>query len=186
MKIKQLAEDLKAIGLKHDWAMITATQTTRSQYDTSDMTGAQVAESSGLNATVDAMFGIIADSFMKARGEYYLKCLYDRVAPEDNKRKKYLNDKTFLRITEDISSPIEDLTGMDIGGSPNFQRYANNKTQNNNYGSTTQYVPQAATQQGVTSMPMLSDSLEASGKTVTPKNNTLNNGIVSVTGSGLF
>lgn len=184
MKIKQLAEDLKAIGLKHDWAMITATQTTRSQYDTSDMTGAQVAESSGLNATVDAMFGIIADSFMKARGEYYLKCLYDRVAPEDNKRKKYLNDKTFLRITEDISSPIEDLTGMDIGGSQNFQRYANNKPQYNNYGNT--QPQQSIPQQNVTSMPMLSDSLEATGKSISPANNSLNIGIVNVTGSGLF
>ena len=186
MKIKQLAEDLKAIGLKHDWAIITATQTTRSQYDTSDMTGAQVAESSGLNATVDAMFGIIADSLMKARGEYFLKCLYDRVAPEDNKRKKYLNDKTYLRITEDLSSPIEDLSGLEPGGSQNFQRYAKNGQQGNTY----HYGPSQQTQSSspqVTSTPMLSDSLEPAGKTVAP-NTGMNFGTnpIGVTGAGLF
>lgn len=185
MKIKQLAEDVKAIGLKNGWAMITATQTTRSQYDTTDMSGNQVAESAGLNATVDAMFGIIADSFMKARGEYYLKCLYDRVAPEDNKRKKYLNDKTFLRITEDLSSPIEDMGGLEMGGSPNFQKYAQNKQP---YKQPYQPVQQNAQQSNVqmNATPMLSDSLEPAGKTLSPTGNPLGTGMVSVTGDGLF
>lgn len=189
MKIKQLAEDVKAIGLKHGWAIITATQTTRSQYDTTDMLASQVSESSGLGATVDAMFGIIADSFMKAKGEYYLKCIYDRVAPEDNKRKKYLIDKTYLRLTEDLSSPIEDLAGMEPGGSQNFQNYNKQyqqKQQENHYNykpaqNTYNNTPQA------NSIPMLTDTLQPAGITKTPnKQNVLNTNGVDVTGNGLF
>lgn len=188
MKIKQLAEDVKAIGIKHDWAMITATQTTRSQYDTTDMLASQVSESTGLGATVDAMFGIIADSYMKAKGEYYLKCLYDRVAPEDNKRKRFINDKTFLRISEDLSAPIEDMGLMEPGGSPNFKQFANERRQFNNGGNSPQttqkYVQNSQPAQNTVSVPMLSDSLEENGGTVATQGGFP--GMVGVTGAGLF
>jgi archaellum biogenesis ATPase FlaH len=68
MKIKQLAEDLRAMGAKNGWCIITATQTNRSQFESNDMTQAQIAESAGLGATVDALFGIIADALMLAQG----------------------------------------------------------------------------------------------------------------------
>ena len=188
MKIKQLAEDVKAIGIKHDWAMITATQTNRSQYDTSDMLASQVSESSGLGATVDAMFGIIADSCMKAKGEYYLKCLYDRVAPEDNKRKRFINDKMFLRISEDLSAPIEDMGLMEPGGSPNFKQFANERRQFNNGGTppqnTQNYAQNSQPAQNTVSIPMLSDSLEESSGTVATHGGLP--GMVGVTGAGLF
>ena len=73
MKIKQIAEDLRAMGKKNGWCIITATQTNRSQFDTNDINASQISESSGLGATVDAMFGIIADALMMAQGKYYLK-----------------------------------------------------------------------------------------------------------------
>lgn len=188
MKIKQLAEDVKAIGIKHNWSMITATQTTRSQYDTTDMLASQVSESTGLGATVDAMFGIIADSFMKARGEYYLKCLYDRVAPEDNKRKRFINDKMFLRISEDLSAPIEDMGLMEPGGSPNFKQFVNERKQFNNGSNipqnTQNYAQNSQLAQNTSSIPMLSDSLEESSGTMATQGGLP--GIVGVTGAGLF
>ena len=60
------------------------------------MTTAQIAESAGLGATVDAMFGIIADPLMLAQGKYYLKCLYDRVSPQANKKKLFDCDFTSI------------------------------------------------------------------------------------------
>lgn len=103
MKIKQLAEDVKAISVANDWAMFTATQTSRGAWGASDMQVTDVAESAGLNATVDAMFGIIADQMMKAQGIYKLKCLLDRVVPMDNTYMMYRNDKNYLRIEEDAT-----------------------------------------------------------------------------------
>lgn len=138
MKIKQLAEDLKAMGIKHDWAIITATQTNREQYDSSDILGSQIAESTGLSATVDVMFGIISDTFMKAEGTYFIKVLYDRVAPEDNKRKKFILDRNILRITEDPDSEIVEVTSA---------VYENRYPGHGKKGQQTAYQPQAASPQ---------------------------------------
>jgi hypothetical protein len=183
MKIKQLAEDLKAMGLKNGWAIITATQTTRSQYETNDMSPNQVAESVGLGATVDAMFGIIADSIMKAQGKYFLKCMYDRVAPEDNKRKLFNNDKTYLRITEDMSAPIEEvLTPIQVPGT--YQGYGNKQSQKVTYNTTTPGQDNSITQ----SVPILSDKLELVDNSSQPgmPGTSFSNNMISVTGAGLF
>ena len=110
MKIKQLAEDTKAIGVKNDWNIVTATQTNRQQADSNDMKVSDIAESHALLATVDCMFGICADTMMKSQGYYYLKCLADRVSPEENKRKKFIIDKSVLCIIEDPDSGIVEVT----------------------------------------------------------------------------
>ena len=180
MKIKQLAEDLKAMGIKNGWAIITATQTTRSQYDTTDMSPNQVAESVGLGATVDAMFGIIADSLMKAQGKYFLKCMYDRVAPEDNKRKLYNVQKEYLRITEDLNSPIEEvITPVQAPGG----------TYNNFYNGQRPQprppMPAQAPAQVQMPTPVMSSTLDNSAATGNPGTSFSNN-LINVTGAGLF
>ena len=68
--------------------------------------------------TVDGLFGIVADAQMKASGEYYLKYLADRVSGMENNRKKYLFNRKYVRIEEDVNSPIEDMEFIagSIGG----------------------------------------------------------------------
>lgn len=188
MKIKQLAEDIKAMGIKNNWAIITATQTTRSQYDTNDMSGSQVSESVGLAATVDAMFGIIADSLMKAQGKYYLKCLYDRVAPEDNKRKLFDLDKTYLRITENAEAPIEEVFNS-VNGPGN----ASGGTYHNMYYNKVNTAAVKSSQIGNgssnnNSVPILTNTLESPNGNVSEPHPSLSFGknIINVTGEGLF
>ena len=189
MKIKQLAEDLKAMGIKNGWAIITATQTTRSQYDTNDMSGSQVSESVGLGATVDAMFGIIADALMKAQGKYFLKCLYDRVAPEDNKRKLFNLDKSYLRITEDPTAPIEEVFNT-VNGPSNasggaYHNLYYNKMPQAQGQVQTQQVPQQTQER--TSVPILTDSLNSDGKISTPPSElSFSGSVIGITGAGLF
>lgn len=108
MKIKQIAEDLRAMAIKHDWALITATQTNRQQFDTNDINGANVSESSALIATVDLMFGIIASPEMRMKDKYILKCMYDRVARKDGYKKDYSLSSEYLRITEDPNEAYQD------------------------------------------------------------------------------
>ena len=186
MKIKQLAEDLKAMGIKNNWAIITATQTTRSQYDTNDMSGSQVSESVGLGATVDAMFGIIADALMKAQGKYFLKCLYDRVAPEDNKRKLFNLDKSYLRITEDPTAPIEEVfttvNGPSNASSGTYHNMYYNKV--NTPHSAQNITPQTPEPNSV---PMLSDTLEGDKSISTPPSElSFGSSPIGITGAGLF
>jgi hypothetical protein len=108
MKIKQIAEDLRALGQRNNWCIITATQTNRSAAGSTDVGYSSISESYGLIATVDMLFGIIVDVAMKAQGIYYLKVVANRVTPLENVRKRFWFDKSYLRIDEDKESPIID------------------------------------------------------------------------------
>lgn len=118
MKIKQISEDLRAIAQEEQWAIITPTQTNRAGWDTNDLVISNVSESAALLHTVDGLFGIVADAEMKARGEYYLKYLADRVSGMENTRKKFEFNRAYARIEEDLNSQIEDMDfiAASIGG----------------------------------------------------------------------
>lgn len=112
MKIKQISEDLRAAAQQNCWTMIVPTQTNRLGWLTSDINITALAESGGLLHTVDLLFAIIADPTMKAAGEYYLKCLANRVAGYENTKKRYTVDWKYMRIEEDRMSPIQDIDFM--------------------------------------------------------------------------
>jgi len=109
LKIKQISEDIRAMGQENNWAIISVTQTNRSGWDSNDLSITSIAESAGLLHTVDLLFGIITNAEMKARGEYYLKCLANRVAGYENTRKRFTMDWKYARIEEDRHSQIQDM-----------------------------------------------------------------------------
>jgi KaiC/GvpD/RAD55 family RecA-like ATPase len=106
MKIKQIAEDLRGIAMANEWAIITATQTKQSDFDSSDLSINSAAESSGLVATVDGMFGIIQDPMMYANREYKLKLLANREDGYKNSYKTFKVDYKYMRIIEDTNTPM--------------------------------------------------------------------------------
>lgn len=106
MKIKQIAEDLRAAAQRNSWAIVTATQTKQSEFDATDLSMNSASESSGLVATVDGMFGIIQDPLMYTANEYKLKLLANRDEGYKNSYKKFLVDYNFMRISEDPNSQI--------------------------------------------------------------------------------
>jgi len=109
MKIKQISEDLRAMAMEHDWAVITVTQTNRGGWENEDLNITNVSESAALIHTVDMLFGIITSAEMKARSEYYLKCLANRVAGLENTRKRFTLNWKYARIEEDKNAQIEDM-----------------------------------------------------------------------------
>jgi len=106
MKIKQIAEDLRAVGQRNNWAIVTATQTKQSEFDATDLSMNSASESSALIATVDGMFGIIQDPLMYANNEYKLKLLANRDEGYKNSYKKFIVDYNYMRIIEDSHSQI--------------------------------------------------------------------------------
>lgn len=106
MKIKQIAEDLRAMAMRNNWAIITATQVNRSGFGSTDLSINNISESAALGHTVDAMFGIIQDEIMHANREYIIKLLANRDDGYKNSRKKFLINYDLMRITEDPDSPI--------------------------------------------------------------------------------
>jgi hypothetical protein len=109
MKIKQISEDLRAMAMEEQWAVITVTQTNKGGWENEDLRISNVSESSALLHTVDALFGIITSPELKARKMYYLKYLADRVSGMENTRKKFNTNTAYMRIEEDKESDIEDM-----------------------------------------------------------------------------
>ena len=106
MKIKQIAEDLRAMAMRNDWAIVTATQINRSGFGSTDLNATNISESAALGHTVDAMFGIIQDEIMHANREYILKLIANRDDGYKNSRRKFLINYDYMRIMEDPDSTI--------------------------------------------------------------------------------
>lgn len=100
MKIKQIAEDLRAMAQRNKWIIITATQINRSGYDSSEINMGNIAESAGLGHTVDYMFGIIQDSSMHLQNEYWLKILKVRKGRGRNHKCRYSINYDYMRLAE--------------------------------------------------------------------------------------
>jgi hypothetical protein len=106
MKIKQIAEDARAMAMRNNWAIVTATQINRSGFGSNDLSATNISESAALGHTVDAMFGIIQDEIMHANREYTLKLIANRDDGYKNARQKFLINYDLMRITQDNNSPM--------------------------------------------------------------------------------
>lgn len=64
-KIKVISEELRAIAIRNEWCLITATQVKREAVGSNDMGMEDVAESFGLIHTVDSLFGLMRQPLEK-------------------------------------------------------------------------------------------------------------------------
>jgi replicative DNA helicase len=72
---KQLAEGLRAIGQKHNLAVVTAMQVGKDNFGAGDINLADISESKAIVETADVMFGIIRTDIMRKENKYILKLL---------------------------------------------------------------------------------------------------------------
>jgi len=106
MKIKQISEDLRAMAVRNNWCVLSATQVNRSGFDSSDLTMNNISESSALMHTVDQLYAIIQDPYMHANNKYLLKLVANRDEGMKNSKKEFLVDYNFGRITENMNTDI--------------------------------------------------------------------------------
>ena len=100
MKIKQIAEDLRAMAVRNDWLIITATQITRGGWDATEINMSNIAESAGLAHTADMMYAIIQDSMMHANREYWLKILKIRDGEGKGSKCRFEINYEYMRLRE--------------------------------------------------------------------------------------
>lgn len=105
-KIKSICEDVRAMAQRNEWCVISVTQTNRGGMDASDLNMANVSESAGLIATVDALFGIIRTPVMMSENCYYLKAVALRNSPHMGDKKRFDIDPKYLRIEENVTEDI--------------------------------------------------------------------------------
>jgi len=76
--VKSIAEELRGLAVEHDVPLVSATQTTRSGYGSTDIGLEDTSESFGLPATADLMFALITSEELAELDQLVVKQLKNR------------------------------------------------------------------------------------------------------------
>ena len=108
--IKSIAEELRGLAVEANVPIVSATQTTRSGYGSSDVDLTDTSESFGLPATADLMFALISTEELESLGQIMVKQLKNRYNdPTINKRFIVGIDRAKMRLYDCEQSAQEDI-----------------------------------------------------------------------------
>jgi archaellum biogenesis ATPase FlaH len=108
--IKAIAEELRGLAVEANVPIVSATQTTRSGFASSDVDLTDTSESFGLPATADLMFALISTEELEGLGQILVKQLKNRYNdPTINKRFVIGIDRAKMRLYDCEQSAQKDL-----------------------------------------------------------------------------
>ena len=108
--IKAIAEELRGLAVEANLPIVSATQTTRSGYGSSDVELTDTSESFGLPATADLMFALISTEDLEGLNQIMVKQLKNRYNdPTMNKRFVIGIDRAKMRLYDCEQSAQQDL-----------------------------------------------------------------------------
>ena len=108
--IKAIAEELRGLAVEAQVPIVSATQTTRSGYGSSDVELTDTSESFGLPATADLMFALISTEELESLGQIMVKQLKNRYNdPTINKRFIVGIDRAKMRLYDCEQSAQDDI-----------------------------------------------------------------------------
>ena len=85
--VKAIAEELRGLAVENNVPIVSATQTTRAGFGSSDPDLTDTSESFGLPATADLMFALISTEELEQQGRLMVKQLKNRYNDPTNSRK---------------------------------------------------------------------------------------------------
>ena len=110
--IKAIAEELRGLAVEAEVPIVSATQTTRSGYSSSDVDITDTSESFGLPATADLMLALISSEDLEGLGQIMVKQLKNRYGdPTVNKRFVVGIDRSKMRLYDCEQSEGGSLLG---------------------------------------------------------------------------
>jgi replicative DNA helicase len=108
--VKSIAEELRGLAVEFNVPIVSATQTTRSGYGSSDVELTDTSESFGLPATADLMFALISTEELEGLGQILVKQLKNRYAETDKYRRFVLGvDRSKMRLYDCEQSAQQDI-----------------------------------------------------------------------------
>ena len=108
--VKAIAEELRGLAVEFDVPIVSATQTTRSGYTSSDLGLEDTSESFGLPATVDLMLGMTSSEELENLNQVMFKQLKNRYAdPTFNKRFVVGIDRAKMKLYNVEQSAQQDI-----------------------------------------------------------------------------
>ena len=124
--IKSIAEELRGLAVEFGVPLVSATQTTRSGYTSSDIGLEDTSESFGLPATADFMFALISTEELQDLGQIMVKQLKNRYNdPTQNKRFVLGIDRAKMKLYD-----VENSAQTDIVDSGQIPQSANSNFKN--------------------------------------------------------
>jgi replicative DNA helicase len=117
--IKAIAEELRGLAVEANLPIVSATQTTRSGYGSSDVELTDTSESFGLPATADLMFALISTEELEALNQILVKQLKNRYNdPTVRKRFVVGIDRAKMRLYDCEQTAQQDM--VDNGSSKDY------------------------------------------------------------------
>lgn len=120
--IKAIAEELRGLAVEFNVPVLSATQTTRTGYSSSDLNLEDTSESFGLPATADFMFGLISTEELEGLGQLMVKQLKNRwgdtntlkrfVIGIDRAKMKLYDAEDSAQSLVDDAKPVMDRTSF--------------------------------------------------------------------------
>ena len=108
--IKAIAEELRGLAVEANLPIVSATQTTRSGFGSSDVELTDTSESFGLPATADLMFALISTDELESLGQILVKQLKNRYNdPTIHKRFIVGIDRAKMRLYDCEQSAQDDM-----------------------------------------------------------------------------
>jgi len=108
--IKAIAEELRGLACEANVPIVSATQTTRSGYGSSDVELTDTSESFGLPATADLMFALISTEELESLGQVLVKQLKNRYNDVNlNKRFVVGIDRAKMRLYDCEQTAQDDI-----------------------------------------------------------------------------
>ena len=121
--IKAIAEELRGLAVEANVPIVSATQTTRSGFASSDVDLTDTSESFGLPATADLMFALISTDELESLGQILVKQLKNRYNdPTINKRFIVGIDRAKMRLYDVEQKAQSDL--LDSGQEEEYDALA--------------------------------------------------------------
>lgn len=132
--VKAIAEELRGLAVKHNVPIVSATQTTRSGFASSDVELTDTSESFGLPATADLMFALISNEELENMGQIMVKQLKNRYNDPTMHRKFVLGiDRAKMKLYDVEQSAQGDI----LDSEPTFKYNEEPKFNTNKFADFT-------------------------------------------------
>ena len=124
--VKAIAEELRGLAVEYNVPIVSATQTTRSGFTSSDPGLEDTSESFGLPATADLMFALIASEEMEELGQIMVKQLKNRYG-DPNLYKRFVVgvDRSKMRLYDAEASAQVDIVDSGQEDTPPLNTFGN-------------------------------------------------------------
>jgi len=129
--IKSIAEELRGLAVEHNVPIMSATQTTRTGFTSTDIGLEDTSESFGLPATADFMFALISSEEMEELNQMLVKQLKNRYNDPTSYRKFVIGvDRSKMRLYDVDQRAQEDISDSGQDDEPLFDISTDNRHRN--------------------------------------------------------